>query len=78
MTLTREPVVERGESGSPWFVVLDNECAWDREHRLMLVLAEGRAVTKVSECDGHLTDRHAYGDGSIPEEAVYGSPFGEH
>jgi len=77
VTLTREPFVQREEVGGPWFVALDNECAWESEHGLMLVLEEGRRVTKVSEYDGHLTNRHAFGDDSIPETAVYWNPFGE-
>lgn len=76
VTLTREPVVQREEVGGPWFVVLENECAWEPEHGLMLVLREGREVTKVSGYDGHLTNRDAYADSSIPERAVYWNPFG--
>lgn len=74
VTLTREPVVQREEDGGPWFVALENECAWEPEHGLMLVLKEGREVTKVSEYDGHLTNRHAFADDSIPESAVYWNP----
>lgn len=69
--LGSEPLLQF-QDGS-WFVVLENECAWEPEHGLMLVLREGRRITKVSEFDGHLTNRHAYGDDSIPEDAVYGS-----
>lgn len=74
VTLTREPVVLREQAGEPWFVALENECAWEREHGLMLVLKEGRAVTKVSAYDGPLTNRRAFADDSIPEDAVYWKP----
>lgn len=74
VTLTRQPVVQREQPGGPWFVALENECAWEPEHGLMLVLKEGRTVTKVSEYDGHLTNRHAFADDSIPEDAVYWRP----
>ena len=60
--------------GSTWFVVLENECAWEPEHGLMLVFRDGRQVTKVSQYDGHLTNRHAFADDSIPEQAVYWNP----
>jgi len=74
VTLTREPVVQREEEGGPWFVALENECAWEPEHGLMLVLKEGREVTKVSDYDGHLTNRYAFADDSIPESAIYWNP----
>lgn len=72
VTLTDAPHVRRDEG--TWFVVLDNECAWEPEHGLMIVLREGREVVKVSEYDGHLTNRHAFADDTIPEGAVYWSP----
>jgi hypothetical protein len=75
VTLTREPLVQREELDGPWFVALENECAWEPEHGLMLVLKEGRTVTKVSGYDGHLTNRHAFADESVPETAVYWNPF---
>ena len=71
MRLTREPLVQREQRGGSWFVALENECAWEPEHGLMLVLKEGRAVTKVSEYDGHLTNGHAFANDSIPEDSVY-------
>jgi hypothetical protein len=73
VSFTAEPIVQR--DGANWFVVLENECAWEPEHGLMIVLKDGRHVTKVSEYDGHVTNRHAFGDDSIPEDAVYWSPF---
>ena len=60
--------------GSTWFVVLENECAWEPEHGLMLVLQDGRQITKVSQYDGHLTNRRAFADDSIPEQAIYWNP----
>lgn len=71
VTLTDEPLVRQHEGH--WFV-LDNECAWEPEHGLMIVLKEGREVVKVSEYDDHLTNRHAFADDTIPEDAVYWSP----
>lgn len=70
MRLTDEPVVQH--EGTHWYVVLENECSWAPEHGLMIVLREGRQVTKVGQYDGHLTK--ALADDSIPEDAVYWSP----
>jgi len=70
--LTAEPVVQH--DGTHWYVVLENECSWEPEHGLMIVLREGRQVTKVGQYGGHLTNRQAFTDDSIPEDAVYWSP----
>ena len=78
MKLTREPFVQRELPGGPWFVALENECDWEPEHGLMLVFKGGRKITKISGYDGHLTNRHAFGDHSIPEDAVYWNPFSAH
>ncbi|WP_116951428.1 DUF6985 domain-containing protein [Jiangella endophytica] len=59
--LTGEPYVERYEA--TWYVVLENECAWEPQHGLMIMLRDSRAVTKASAYDGHVTNRNAYGDG---------------
>ena len=72
--LSTEPWVQRETPDGPWFVTLENECAWDAEHGLMLVFKEGRRVTRVSQYDGHLTNRHAFADDSIPEQAIYWTP----
>ena len=61
--------------GSHWYVSVENECAWEPEHGLELVFKDGRQLVKVGQVDGHLTNRGAFGDGSIPEDAVYWSPF---
>lgn len=76
MRLTEEPFVAREEPGGPWFVALENECGWEPEHGLMIVLKNGCVVTKVSPYDGHLTNRHAFGDERIPADAVYWNPPG--
>jgi len=76
--LTQQPFVQREAQGGHWFVALENECDWELEHGLMLVFKAGRELTKVSQYDGHLTNRHAFADVSIPEDAVYWNPFAAH
>ena len=72
--LTNAPLCQH--DGATWFVVLENECAWEPEHGLMIVLESGSQVTKVGPFDGHLTNRHAHGDETIPDSAVYCGPGG--
>jgi hypothetical protein len=72
VTLTNQPLVQLDDG--TWFVVLENECDWEPEHGLVIVFKDGRDVVKVSDYDGHLTNRHAFADDSIPEDAVYWNP----
>ena len=58
-----------------WYLSVENECAWEPEHGLDLVFKDGRQLVKVGQVDGHVTNRHAFGDDSIPEDAIYWSPF---
>ena len=38
------------------YVWVTGECAWEPEHGLQIVFRGGRSVTRVSPCDGHLTN----------------------
>ncbi|NOU61986.1 DUF6985 domain-containing protein [Marinifilum caeruleilacunae] len=42
------------------FINLTCECAWEPEHGLQLVFKKGKALTRVSSQDGHLTTADAY------------------
>lgn len=67
--LTSEPLLRH--DGAAWYVVLENECDWEPEHGLMIVLRDGHKVVKVGPYDDHLTNRQAFGDDSIPDDAIY-------
>jgi hypothetical protein len=36
-------------------------CDWEEEHGLQLVFRQGKKITRVSDCDGHLTEADAFG-----------------
>jgi hypothetical protein len=44
------------------YVSLECECDWEPEHGLQIVFRDGRRVTKVGPCNGHLTNSDAYDD----------------
>lgn len=44
------------------YVSFEGEVAWEPEHGLQLVFADGRELCKVGPYDGHLTHAAAYGD----------------
>lgn len=71
VTLTQEPLLQRESVGGPWYVALENECSWEPEHGLMIVLKEGKIVTKVGEYDGNLINPRGIGDDAIAEGAIY-------
>lgn len=54
-------------------VSLECECDREEEHGLLLVFRDGRTVTKVGPCDGHLTNAAAWGDDSL-DGVVYHKP----
>ncbi|SFQ47913.1 DUF6985 domain-containing protein [Actinomadura madurae] len=61
-----EPMVVRDSRGDGHvYVSLECECDWEQEHGLQLVFRDGRTVTKVGPCDGHLTNSAAWGDDSL-------------
>ncbi|MBO6517249.1 MAG: hypothetical protein JJ975_11925 [Bacteroidia bacterium] len=43
------------------FINVTCECKWEEEHGLQLVFKKGKALTRVSTQDGHLTTADAYG-----------------
>ena len=43
------------------FITMTCECKWEEEHGLQLVFKKGKALTRVSDQDGHLTNADAYG-----------------
>nr|WP_199551379.1 hypothetical protein [Streptomyces sp. N35] len=47
------------------YVSVECECAWDPEHGLQIVFRGGRSVSKVGQCDGHLTNASAYDDKTL-------------
>lgn len=54
-----------GDAEDGVYLSLECNCDWEVEHGLQLVFREGRAVTKVSSFDGHLTNSDAYNDRSL-------------
>ena len=42
------------------FINMTCECKWEEEHGLQLVFKKGKALTRVSDQDGHLTKADAY------------------
>jgi hypothetical protein len=65
-----EVTVQRNGEGTPVYVSVECECAWEEEHGLQLVLREGARVTRVAPYDGHLTNASAYGRPEL-EDVVY-------
>ncbi|SDI56196.1 DUF6985 domain-containing protein [Nonomuraea jiangxiensis] len=60
------PIVSRDSYGDRHvYVSLVCECDWEVEHGLQIVFRDGRTVTKVGPCDGHLTNAAAYADDSL-------------
>lgn len=43
------------------FINMTCECLWEQEHGLQLVFKKGKALTRVSGQDGHLSTADAYG-----------------
>lgn len=56
VTLGDNVIVERDEKSGDWFVIWENECAWEAEHGLQLVLRNGEEVTRASEYDGFIRE----------------------
>ncbi len=42
------------------YVLVACDCDWEEEHGLQLVYRQGRALTRVSDQDGHVTEADAY------------------
>jgi len=42
------------------YINMTCECLWEQEHGLQLVFKKGKALTRVSDQDGHLTTADAY------------------
>ena len=61
-----EPTVER--AGDRVYVSVECECAWEPEHGLQVVFADGAVVTKVGPYDGHLTNAAAFGRDDLAGE----------
>jgi hypothetical protein len=51
-----------GDAEDGVYVSIECNCDWEREHGMQLVLRDGRAVSKVSPYDGHLTNADAFAD----------------
>ncbi|MGV9671172.1 DUF6985 domain-containing protein [Gordonia sp. NPDC003504] len=72
VTFNRRPHVTFGDGH--WYVICEDECAWEPEHGLQTVFTDGQAPTRISSYDGHPTHQSAYGRGyDVPEGAVYWS-----
>lgn len=54
------------------YLSIDCGCDWEVEHGLQLVLRDGREITKVGPCNGHLTNADAYADPKL-EHVIYRS-----
>ena len=52
----------RGDAEDGVYFSLECNCDWEPEHAMQLVIRDGKAVTKVSGYDGHLTNSGAYAD----------------
>jgi hypothetical protein len=53
--------LEDDEAQSDIYLLIEAECAWEIEHGLQLVFRQGQMLTRVSQCDGHLTESSAEG-----------------
>jgi hypothetical protein len=73
VTLGNQVWVQRDEAH--WYLSIENECAWEPEHGLNLVFKDGGQLVRVGQVDGHLTNRSAFADDSIPDDTVYVSLF---
>jgi hypothetical protein len=51
-----------GDAEDGVYFSLECNCDWEPEHGMQLVIRDGRAVTKVSDYNGHLTNADAYDD----------------
>lgn len=56
VTLGTSATVELDDETDEWFVITENECEWEPEHGLQLVLRNGEEVTRVSEYDGFIRE----------------------
>lgn len=56
VTFGDEVSVERDDETGVWFIIWENECAWEAEHGLQLVIRNGEEVTRASEYDGFITE----------------------
>jgi hypothetical protein len=63
--IVRRRTVADAEHGV--YLSLTCNCDWEPEHGLQLVLRDGRAITKIGEYDGHLTNADAYGDRALAD-----------
>ncbi|GAA4024569.1 hypothetical protein GCM10022409_05720 [Hymenobacter glaciei] len=52
---------EEDEAQHDIYLLIEAECAWEVEHGLQLVFRQGRMLTRMSQCDGHLTESSAEG-----------------
>ncbi|MGI5170015.1 DUF6985 domain-containing protein [Spirillospora sp. CA-253888] len=70
-----EPIVRRDPYGDRRvYVSLECECDWEVEHGLQLVFRDGRTITKIGPCNGHLTNAAAYADDTLVD-VVYHQPW---
>ncbi|MGN0097309.1 MAG: DUF6985 domain-containing protein [Corynebacterium sp.] len=56
VTLGTSATVELDDETDEWFVITENECEWEPEHGLQLVLRNGEEVTRVSQYDGFIRE----------------------
>lgn len=52
-------------AGRDVFVSLECGCAWDEEHGLQLVFANGRSISRVGPIDGDVSNTSAFDDPSL-------------
>jgi hypothetical protein len=61
-----------GEAEHGVYLSLTCKCDWEPEHGLQLVLRDGRAITKIGEYDGHLTNADASGNPALTDVVYRG------
>ena len=66
--------VARDEDGVH-YVGMEADCAWEKEHGLLLVWREGQVLTRVSNDDGGLTNAWVLNDNSL-SDVVYAATDG--
>ncbi|WP_420098320.1 DUF6985 domain-containing protein [Corynebacterium sp.] len=56
LTLGSAASIEKDDETDEWYVISENECEWNAEGGLQIVLRNGEDVTRVSEYDGFIRD----------------------
>lgn len=61
ITFNEIHVERRVWSDKDVYVSVKCNCEWEEEHGLQIVFRKGKAVTRISDIDGHITEADAYG-----------------